>query len=216
MLLLFIDNERTESPTSSPRSLLACKDLTVPFLQECCLLSPLHPKDNLGSKVSQAAQGTAVIITHLLWWCVKQDSGRGRMWWLRLSARWCSPQPPPHFSEFLLLQQPILLTFALLSSFIIFIKSNYQKSGWGPSWMDFFFVSSFHFAKFVLFCFLLLNSFDNKRQVTQQQKHCSSAWTAQGRLSPPPENPEERAYAAAELELHPNHRELSWASQNIA
>lgn len=90
MLLLFIDNERTESPTSSPRSLLACKDLTVPFLQECCLLSPLHPKDNLGSKVSQAAQGTAVIITHLLWWCVKQDSGRGRMWWLRLSARWCS------------------------------------------------------------------------------------------------------------------------------
>lgn len=75
--------------------------------------------------------------------------------------------------------------------------------------MDFFFVSSFHFAKFVLFCFLLLNSFDNKRQVTQQQKHCSSAWTAQGRLSPPPENPEERAYAAAELELHPNHRELS-------
>lgn len=49
---LFIDNEQTESPTSSPRGLLACMGLSVPHLQECCLPSLLHPKDSLGSKVS--------------------------------------------------------------------------------------------------------------------------------------------------------------------
>lgn len=39
--------------------------------------------------------------------------------------------------------------------------------------------------------------------------------TAHGRLSPP-KCPEEEAYAPAKGELHPNHRELSWASQNAA